>query len=259
MGTGMEQININGLAVDVHMAGRGSALLFLHAEEFFAQQRPWLDELARHFHVVAPRLPGFGCTPLPDGFRTIGDLSYFTLDLIAALKLRDVTLVGASMGGWVATDLCVKSTHDIARLVLVGAVGVKFGDREDRDFADLYALPAQDAIQRLFHKPDQWLPDHTRINDDQALEIARDRQSAALYLWKPYMHDPALRKWLHRIRVPALVIWGEHDGFVDASHAVRLAQALPDARTRLIAAAGHYPQIEQADQTAAAVVEFAQG
>ena len=72
------------------------------------------------------------------------------------------------------------------------------------------------------------------------------------------MHNPALRKWLHRINIPALVIAGAQDGFVVQGHAAKLAQALPDGRAQLIANAGHYPQIEQADETAAAIVAFAQ-
>jgi pimeloyl-ACP methyl ester carboxylesterase len=253
----METIDINGIAVEAAMAGSGPALLFLHGEDYFAQHRPWLEQLARYFRVVALRHPGFGRTPLPDGFSTVDDVAYHTLDLIAALGLRDVTLVGASLGGWVATELCVRSTQDIARLVLIGAVGVKFGGRDDRDFADLHAMAARDAVRALFHDPDRFLPDYAQLSDDVALEIARDRQSAAYYTWKPYMHNPGLRKWLHRVRVPTLVIWGENDGFVPPAHAAKLAAALPNAATRLIANAGHYPQIEQADMVAAAIIDFA--
>jgi pimeloyl-ACP methyl ester carboxylesterase len=253
----MERIDVNGREVEIHSAGSGPVLLFLHGEDYFAQHRPWLDHLSRHFRVVAPRHPGFGQTPLPDGFRTIDDLTYHTLDLIAALGLRDVTLVGASVGGWIATEVCVRSTQDIARLVLIGAVGVKFGSREDRDFADLHAMPASDAVRALFHDPDRFLPDYPQLSDEEALEIARDRQSAGYFTWKPYMHNPGLRKWLHRVRVPTLVIWGGNDGFVPPAHAAKLAAALPDAAARVIAGAGHYPQIEQADTVASAIIDFA--
>jgi len=254
----MERIDIKGQRVETFIAGSGPTLLFLHPHDYFAQHLPWLEQLARHFRVVAPRLPGFGQTPLPEGFRTIDDLAYHTLDLIDVLKLTDITLVGASMGGWVALETCVRSTQRIARLALIGPVGVKFGGREDRDFADIYALPAQDVIRLLFHNPDKFHPDYTDISDEAALEIARDRQSAGLFLWKPYMHNPGLRKWLHRIQVPTLVLHGTQDGFVVHGHAGKLAEALPNARAQAIAGAGHFPQIEQADATAAAIIAFAQ-
>ena len=253
----MERIDIKGRVVETYMAGSGPTLLFLHAEDFFTQHLPFLDQLARHFRVIAPRHPGFGQSALPDGFRTIDDIAYHTLDLIAALKLTDITLVGASMGGWIGMEMCVKSTQNIARLALLGSVGVKFGGRDDRDFADVYALPANDVTRLLFHNPDKYNPDYAQISDDAALEIARDRQSAGYYLWKPFMHNPGLRKWLHRVGVPALVIGGAQDGFLVHGHTGKLADALPNGRAQMIANAGHYPQIEQADATAAAIIAFA--
>ena len=143
----MERIDIKGRSVEAYVAGSGPALLFLHPEDYFTQHLPWLEQLSKQFRVIAPRHPGFGQTPLPDGFRSIDDLAYHTLDLIAALNLRDVTLVGASMGGWIALDLCAKSVQRIARLTLLGSVGVKFGGREDRDFADIWALPATEVTR----------------------------------------------------------------------------------------------------------------
>ena len=254
----MERINIKGRVVETYMSGSGPALLFLHAEDFFTQHLLFLDQLARHFRVIAPRHPGFGHSTLPDGFRTVDDLAYHTMDLIDALKLNDVTLVGASMGGWIATEICVKSTQNIARLALLGSVGIKFGGRDDRDFADLYALPAQDVARLLFHHPEKFAPDYAQITDDAALEIARDRQSAGYFLWKPFMHNPGLRKWLHRVQIPALVIGGAQDGFIVHGHTGKLAEALPNGRALIIANAGHYPQIEQTDAVAAAIVAFAQ-
>lgn len=254
----MERIDVKGRRVEAYMAGSGPTLLFLHPHDYFTQHKSWLVDLARHFRVIAPRSPGFGQTPLPDGFRTIDDQAYHVLDLIDALKLTDITLVGASMGGWIALETCVRSTQHIARLALIGSTGVKFGGREDRDFADIYALPARDVLRLLFHSPDKALPDYTQLSDDEAMEIARDRRSAGLLLWKPYMHNPALRKWLHRVNIPTLVLHGAQDGFVVHGHAGKLAEALPNARAQTIPNAGHFPQIEQAEQTAAAITAFAQ-
>lgn len=254
----MERIDVKGRRVEAYIAGSGPTLLFLHPHDYFTQHKPWLDQLARHFRVIAPRSPGFGQTPLPDGFRTIDDQAYHVLDLIESLNLTDITLVGASMGGWIALETCVRSTQHIARLALIGPTGVKFGGREDRDFADIYALPVQDVLRLLFHNPDKALPDYTLLSDDEALEIARDRQSSGLFLWKPYMHNPALRKWLHRVNVPSLVLHGAQDGFIVHGHAGKLADALPNGRAQTIPNAGHFPQIEQADATAAAIIAFAQ-
>jgi len=91
----------------------------------------------------------------------------------------------------------------------------------------------------------------------QLTAIARDRSATALYGWRPYMHDPGLRQWLHRVRVPALVIWGENDGIVTQDYGRKLCRSLPEARFEPIPQAGHYPQIERPDQVADAIERFA--
>ena len=49
------------------------------------------------------------------------------------------------MGGWIALEMCVRCLERIDRLVLIDSVGVKFGGREERDIADIYALPSEEA------------------------------------------------------------------------------------------------------------------
>ena len=112
-------------------------------------------------------------------------------------------------------------------------------------------------LRRTFADPARHRARLCELDDREALAIARDREATALYGWKPYMHDPALVHWLHRITRPALVLWGEQDGIVAPSYGERLAAALPSARFERIAAAAHYPQIEQPDAVAAAIERFA--
>jgi pimeloyl-ACP methyl ester carboxylesterase len=71
------------------------------------------------------------------------------------------------------------------------------------------------------------------------------------------MHDPGLRQWLHRVRVPALVVWGANDGIVTPDYGRKLCRSLPDARFEPIPQAGHYPQLERPDEVADAIERFA--
>jgi pimeloyl-ACP methyl ester carboxylesterase len=112
-------------------------------------------------------------------------------------------------------------------------------------------------LRRTFYDPGRTAPDYSRLDDDNALIVARDREATALYGWKPYMHNPGLRQWLHRVRVPALVIWGESDGIVSLDYGEKLCRALPDARFERVPEAGHYPQIERPDVVADAIEGFA--
>src|ERR1700721_1824125 len=121
----MERIDIDGISIEMLVAGKGRPLVFLHGIDYFAQQRPFLDRLAQGFRVVAPRHPGFGASARPGWIRTIGDIAYLYLDLLDRLALDDVLLVGSSFGGWLALELAVRSAARRGGLVLIDALGGK--------------------------------------------------------------------------------------------------------------------------------------
>ena len=255
----MRRIEIGEFAVEAFAAGSGPPLLFLHGGDYFAHNLPFLEVLALRWSVTALRHPGFGNSVRPNGFRSVHDIAYLYLDWLDGEDLKDVTLVGSSFGGWIALEMCVRSVARVERLVLVDSLGVKFGTREERDITDIYALPTDELHRATFHDPQRWAPDYARLDDDDLQAIARDREATALYGWRPYMHDPGLRQWLHRVRVPTLIIWGEQDGIVAPEYGEKLSQALPDARLTMVPGAGHYPQIEQLNEVAGAINRFAGG
>lgn len=254
----MERINVAGIDIEAWVAGQGPPLLFLHGGDYFAQNRPFLDRLARRWRVIAPRHPGFGGTARPDGFRTVHDIAYLYLDLLDRLTASEVLLVGSSFGGWIALEMAVRSLERVTRLALIDSLGLKFGARDVAEITDIYALPADAAVRRIFCDPAA-SPDYAALDDAAVETVARDREAAVLYGWRPYMHDPGLARWLHRVRVPSLVLWGGHDGVVAPDYGRKLCAALPNARFREIYSAGHYPQIERPDETADAIEAFVRG
>jgi pimeloyl-ACP methyl ester carboxylesterase len=253
----MTRIAIGEVSLEAFVGGQGPPLLFLHGGDYVRQNRPFLEALSRRWRVVAPRHPGFGNSARPDAFRTIHDLAYLYLDWLDREGLGDVVVVGSSLGGWLALEMAVRSVARIGRLVLIDALGVKFGGREERDIADIYALPDDEVRRRTFFDPQRTMPDYAHLGDDELIAIANDRAATALYGWRPYMHDPALKQWLHRVRVPALVVWGENDGIVTPDYGEKLGRSLPDARFERVAQAGHYPQIERPDAVADLIEGFA--
>lgn len=252
----MERIDIGEIPLEILVQGDGPPLLFLHGGDYAAQNRPFLDRLATQFRVVAPRHPGFGTSPRPNWMRSIGDIAYVHLDLIERLALDGVTVVGSSFGGWVAMELAIRSAARLSRLVLIDSLGVKFGGRDEAEIADVYALPADEVVRRTFADLAN-APDYDQMSEAQVEDVARDREAAVLYGWRPYMHNPCLRHWLHRIKIPTLVLWGERDGITAPAYGEKLAKAIPGARFATIAAAGHYPQIEQPGAVADVIASFA--
>src|SRR5437870_13887769 len=126
-------ISIAGATLELVDRGQGRPLLFLHAGEGLAPERPWLELLSRRFRVIAPWHPGYGNSPLIDGSGWVDDLAYLYLDLAAELKLEKAVLVGACFGGWVAAEMMVRSTARFSHLVLVDPLGIQVRCLEERD------------------------------------------------------------------------------------------------------------------------------
>jgi pimeloyl-ACP methyl ester carboxylesterase len=242
---GPQTLAIAGTRLELVERGAGRPLLFLHAGEGLAPERPWLDLLASRYRVIAPSHPGWGNSALIDGVGVIDDLAYLYLDLAAALGLRDAILVGADFGGWVAAEIMVRSTVRFSQLVLVAPIGVKFAAREERDIADIHAMTRDEYLRHAWADPKNGEIDFTRLADSELAQIVRAREAVALYGWKPYMHNPRLKRWLHRIDRPTLLLWGAQDRIVTPAYGEKWRAALPDARLELIPNAGHFPHWEQ--------------
>src|ERR1700730_2409500 len=193
------RLPIKDVELEVFHKGSGPALLLLHGGNGLDHRAKFLERHSEHFEVIAPSHPGFGRTALPDRFDSVDDLAYLYLDLLDACGLRDVILMGFSLGGWIAAELAVRCAHRLSKLILVGPVGIKAGDRETRDVPDIFALAPDEVTRLVYHDPQKAAVDYAAMSDEQLRIIARNRQSLALYSWEPYMHNPKLRYRLGRL------------------------------------------------------------
>jgi pimeloyl-ACP methyl ester carboxylesterase len=94
------------------------------------------------------------------------------------------------------------------------------------------------------------------MTDDELAIMFRNRETLALLVWEPWMHNPKLKRRLHRVKAPALFMRGASDGLVSADYLNGYAALLPNARALTIPAAGHAPHLEQPEAFASAVLEF---
>ena len=250
-------ITVAGVTLDVEEAGQGRPLLFLHPGEGSQPHRPWIDALARGHRVIAPHHPGFGKSSLPDWFGTVDDIAYLYLDLAKQLDLKDALLVGACFGGWIAAEMAVRDTRRFSGLVLSAPLGIKVGGVLDRDIADMHSIPRADFLRLAWANPDNGTVDYASLPDPELAGIARARESLALFGWKPYMHNPRLKRWLHRIDIPTQLIWGDSDGIVSTSYGEAWQAEIPGATMAIVPGAGHYPHWESPEKFAAAVTAFA--
>jgi pimeloyl-ACP methyl ester carboxylesterase len=243
--TAAERFSVRGIDLEVLRRGTGRPLLLLHGPQTVHPQAPFLDLLGRHAAVIAPSHPGFGHSARPDDFTTVYDLVHLYLDLLEQLEPQPVTLLGFSFGGWLAAEIAATCRHRLERLVLVDPVGIKVGDRETRDILDVFNTSPAEVRRRSWHDPDRSAPDFEAMSDGELVVYHRNREALCLYAWHPCLYNPRLRRWLSRIAVPTLVLWGGSDGVVTPAYGRAYAEAIPGARLEIIEGAGHHPEIEQ--------------
>jgi len=247
---------MSGTDLEVLRRGVGRPVLLLHGGQNVDPRAPFLDMLGKHAEIIAPSHPGFGRTARPADFETVYDLVHFYLEFLEGLPHDKVTLIGLSFGGWLAAELAVNCRHRLEGLVLVDAFGIKVSNRETQDILDVFNTAPQEVQRRSWHDPATWAPDLDVLSDEELVIRARNWESLCLYGWNPYMYNPQLKRWLSRITVPTLVVWGASDGIVNPSYGRAYASLIPASRFELIERAGHHPEIEQARAFVDTVVKF---
>lgn len=251
-----DMIKLGDVDLELHELGNGTPLLFFHSGQGFVPDQPFVGMLAKRYRLIAPSHPGFGTSSLPDWLDSVDDIAHIYLELMDRLDLRRVSIVGCSIGGWIAADLASKAPERVEKLVLVAPEGVKLGSPLKLDIPDIFAMSPEQLAKTMFHDPSKARVDYSKLTPEQLTIIARNRETLALLVWEPYMHNPKLKHRLHRVDMPVLFIRGESDGLVSADYIAKYARLMPNARIETIAEAGHSPQSEQPEAFVAKVASF---
>lgn len=247
-----------GLSVTVQEFGEnteGTGVLVLHGGAGPRTVAGFSAALSEHVYVVAPTHPGFDGTPRPDGFDSVADLAIAYLDLLDALDIKDVMVIGNSVGGWIAAEMALRDNKGrIGALTLLNAVGIHAHMVENR-VVDPRTMAPADISQLSFAKA-EFRPDFTSFTDAQRAATAANQQTLAIYGGDHFTYDPKLRARLHRVTVPVLVVWGEEDGIAPLKYGRGYADAFPNGHFAPIPDAAHFPQIEALGATLEAIGNF---
>jgi pimeloyl-ACP methyl ester carboxylesterase len=249
-------IAIAGIDLELTEMGAGAPLLLLHGAGGFDPRHPVNALLARKRRLICPSHPGFGKSALPDWLDSVDDIAHVYLELMDRLRLPTVEVIGCSVGGWIAAEMATKAPERFTKLILVAPVGVKTGSPDRLDVPDIFALPAPELNSLLFRNPAKMVPDPASLSDEELAITVRNRETLALIAWEPYMHNPKLKRRLHRVTAPTLFLRGDSDGLVSETYLRAYAQLLPRSRTATVRDAGHAPHLEQPEAFAAAALAF---
>jgi pimeloyl-ACP methyl ester carboxylesterase len=237
--------------------GSGPPLLFLHGANGLPVWLPVFDLLAKQFEVYVPEHPGFGTSDNPAWLRNIGDLAMYYLDFLDAFGPHEVHVVGQSLGGWAAAEAASRNCSRIKTLSLLGPAGIRI---KGMPSGDNFIWGPEEAIRNLYYNqaiPDQILA--MQPTDEQADILLTNRFATAKFGWEPRWYNPSLERWLHRITVPTLVMWGKEDKLFPNAYATRWGERIPGSRVEIVPECGHVPAVEKPEITAKEIIRLYAG
>ena len=261
------RVRTGGFETNLLEAGAGDPVLFIHGSgpgvSAWANWRLVLPVLARERRVIAPDMVGFGFTDRPAGIRYSMDTWVRqALDLLDALDLPRVDLVGNSFGGALALALATRHPERVRRLVLMGSVGVPFEITPGLDAVWGYT-PSFETMRGLL---DIFAYSRALVTD----ELAQLRYEASI---RPGFQEsfsamfPAPRqRWVDAMTSPeaairalphqTLVVHGREDQVIPLANSLTLANWIPRAQLHVFGQCGHWTQIEHAARFAQLVANF---
>ncbi len=236
-----QRITVNGLNIRYFTGGQGEPLVIIHGGGDGA--RVWLnnaEELSKYYSVYIPDLPGFGRSQsVNDRFR-LSEFVKFVEDFSSRLGLDSFYLMGHSIGGGIALHYALKFPEKVKGLVLVSSwcLGIEAAlwvrlmsyPALCRSFGEAGIVISKGIkwLARLFYAPFRLANPVTRVKMDIGMTMITFRGQTTV-----------LRERLCELAMPTLVIWGDGDQVVPASHAYAAAELIPDCQLHVFQGCGH--------------------
>ena len=251
----------NRISPKVQVAGSGPPVVFLHGA-YGLTWDPFLDGLAEHFTVYAPEHPG---TTLgdPDGIKPLDnlwDLVLYYDELFAQLGLDNPTVIGHSFGGMVAAEIAACYPQRVGKLVLVSPIGLW---RDDVPVKNWMIMPLEEVVKAVFYDASGPLaqqmlsvPEDEKEAQDLQIRVTWSLACTGKFIWP--IPDKGLKKRIHRIASPTLIIWGTGDKLVPPVYAEEFGSRIAGSRIEMVEQAAHVPQLEQLEQVSGLVRDFIQ-
>lgn len=252
-----EMVSVGGIKAHTLIGGSGPPLLVLHGAGGPNGWRRWHAALAEQFTLYVPAHPGYGLSDSADWMESPRDLARYYLWYLDTLGLERASVLGHSLGGYVAAELAVMNPKAVDRLVLVAAAGLK---PERGEILDVFYYPVDQLRDLGYHDPSQapeWDELYGAPPTPEQQDLAlRARETSARLIWKPYAHNPRLPYFLPRVTNSTLIVWGRQDRIVPLICGEQYAEILPNATLKIVEGCGHSPNIEKPDEFVGIVREF---
>ena len=158
---------------------------------------------------------------------------------------------GHGLGGMIAAEMASLAPQRIAKLVLIAPYGLRLADAPP---ADISALSPDELARAVWH--DRATAPRLGAPQDRSRHA---QNLAAAARFTSLIPEKGLRKRLHRLLPPTLLVWGEHDRIVPLAYAEASRRRIAHSQLLVIPAAAHLPHLEQPRTFARSVLEFLDG
>jgi pimeloyl-ACP methyl ester carboxylesterase len=220
-----------------------------------------MDELAGGCRLIAPHHPGFGRSTGLDHLDDLHDLVVLYLDFLDTVGLESFDLIGESFGGMLAAELAAIAPRQVRRMVLVAPLGLWL---DDTPVVDLFGLSQADLHAACWADPEgttarAFAPNAGDEEEQKRgyLERMRSLGAAGKFLWP--IPDRGLKKRIHRIAAPTLLLWGAEDRVVAPAYGGVFRETIRGAELVEVPAAGHFPMLERPKEALKEIIEFLDG
>jgi 2-hydroxymuconate-semialdehyde hydrolase len=262
-----ESVDAGGIATNCHDMGDGPSVLLLHGSgpgvTAWANWRGVLPALATRFRVIAPDMVGFGYTDRPTGADYTMDVWVkHAVDLLDALDIERVSIVGNSFGGGLALALAVRYPARIDRLVLMGSSGTDFEITPGLDAVWGYE-PSHENMRQLIElfAYDQSIAtdDLVRMRYDASIRPGYQESYASMFPAPRQRHVRALARDEDALRAldnETLIVHGREDRIIPLESSIRLFDLIPRSQLHVFGRCGHWTQIEQNARFCRLIADF---
>jgi len=232
----------------VKTAGKGPPLLYLHAAGGPIWD-PFVEGLCERYTVYAPHHPGTGETARDAIYSvdSLWDLVLIYEELLDALKLGSLPVVGTSFGGMMACELAAHCPERVNKMVVLDPIGLW---RDDAPVAPYMLMPPEKLVATLYKHLDSppvqaalQMPTGPKEVAVATADLVWALGATGKFVWP--IPDKGLKKRMHRIKADTLIVWGEDDALVSAVYAKEFASRITKSRVEIIKDCGHVPQVER--------------
>jgi triacylglycerol lipase len=252
-----------GTKIHYQEAGSGPIVILLHG--LGGNSQNWaltVGPLAQKFRVIVPDQIGFGKSDKPFIHYRIGTYVDFLDQFCKQLKIERASLVGNSMGGWVAAAFTIAFPERVERLVLVDAAG--YAPPANFDYRILYGLnpSTREGMKQVADKVfyNKLFQSDALIDAAMAARFtAGDGYTITSLIESISRGEDFIDKGIKSIKQPTLVVWGRQDGLTPLADGERFKKDIPNSTLLVIEECGHAPQFEKAAEFNAALLKFLSG